>query len=89
MVTCDVASQSNSAARGSGRSADPHTLHHYPDHPQLWVGHDQVGLGGRLLHDRSDDPEEPLRVYGSKRGSKPHTPCPKRCGTSLPTTSGS
>jgi hypothetical protein len=64
MVTCDVASQSNSAARGSGRSADPHTLHHYPDHPQLWVGHDQVGLGGRLRHDRSDDPEEPLRVYG-------------------------
>ncbi len=27
-----------------------------------------LGLGARLLHDRSDDPEEPLRVYADPAG---------------------
>ena len=27
-----------------------------------------LGLGGRLLSDRSDDPEEPLRVYTDPAG---------------------
>jgi hypothetical protein len=27
-----------------------------------------VALGARLLHDRSDDPEEPLRVYADPAG---------------------
>jgi hypothetical protein len=27
-----------------------------------------LALGGRLLHDRSDDPEEPLRVYADPAG---------------------
>jgi catechol 2,3-dioxygenase-like lactoylglutathione lyase family enzyme len=31
--------------------------------------HERVlALGGRLLYDRSDDPEEPLRVYGDPAG---------------------
>jgi len=31
--------------------------------------HERVlALGGRLLHDRSDDPEEPLRVYRDPAG---------------------
>ncbi|HLH45563.1 MAG TPA: VOC family protein [Acidimicrobiales bacterium] len=31
--------------------------------------HDRVmALGGRLVHDRSDDPQEPLRVYADPAG---------------------
>lgn len=33
------------------------------------VQHERVlALGGRLLHDRSDDPDEPLRVYADPAG---------------------
>jgi catechol 2,3-dioxygenase-like lactoylglutathione lyase family enzyme len=36
---------------------------------ELEVQHGRVlGLGGRLLLDRSDDPEEPLRVYADPAG---------------------
>lgn len=36
---------------------------------ELNAVHDRVlGLGGELLHDRSDDPEEPLRVYADPDG---------------------
>jgi hypothetical protein len=36
---------------------------------ELDVQHDRVlKLGGRLLSDRSDDPEEPLRVYADPAG---------------------
>ncbi|WP_433325878.1 VOC family protein [Spirillospora sp. CA-294931] len=35
----------------------------------LDVQHDRaLDLGARLLHDRSDDPEEPLRVYADPAG---------------------
>ena len=35
----------------------------------LDAAHEQVlGLGARLLLDRSDDPDEPLRVYGDPAG---------------------
>jgi hypothetical protein len=35
----------------------------------LEVQHQRVlSLGGRLLHDRGDDPEEPLRVYADPAG---------------------
>jgi hypothetical protein len=35
----------------------------------LQLQHERVlRLGGRLLHDRSDDPEEPLRVYADPAG---------------------
>jgi Glyoxalase-like domain len=35
----------------------------------LQVQHERVvRFGGRLLHDRSDDPEEPLRVYADLAG---------------------
>lgn len=35
----------------------------------LEVQHHRVlGIGGRLLHDQSDDPEEPLRVYADPAG---------------------
>ena len=40
-----------------------------PTVADLEAQHERVlSLGGRLLHDRSDDPEEPLRVYGDLAG---------------------
>jgi Glyoxalase-like domain len=40
-----------------------------PSIKELNVQHDRVlRLGGRLLLDRSDDPEEPLRVYADLSG---------------------
>ncbi|HEU4512243.1 MAG TPA: VOC family protein [Nocardioidaceae bacterium] len=40
-----------------------------PDVAQLDAQHERVlALGGRLLLDRSDDPEEPLRVYADLAG---------------------
>jgi len=40
-----------------------------PDVSELDVQHDRaVALGARLLFDRSDDPEEPLRVYADPAG---------------------
>lgn len=40
-----------------------------PDVAQLDVQHERaLALGGRLLLDRSDDPEEPLRVYADLAG---------------------
>jgi hypothetical protein len=36
---------------------------------EFLMQHERVlGLGGRLLYDRSDDPEEPLRVYADLAG---------------------
>ena len=36
---------------------------------ELRAQHDRVlGLGGRMLHDRFDDPDEPLRVYADPAG---------------------
>jgi catechol 2,3-dioxygenase-like lactoylglutathione lyase family enzyme len=40
-----------------------------PDKGELDAAHSQVmSLGGVLLHDRSDDAEEPLRVYADPDG---------------------
>lgn len=40
-----------------------------PDKPELDRQHERVlALGGRLRLDRSDDPEEPLRVYADPSG---------------------
>ena len=40
-----------------------------PDAATLDAEHDRVlALGGRLLFDRRDDPEEPLRVYADPAG---------------------
>jgi len=40
-----------------------------PTVADLDAQHERVlALGGRLLHDRSDDPEEPLRVYADLAG---------------------
>ena len=40
-----------------------------PSTDELDRQHERVlALGGRLLHDRSDDPEEPLRVYADPAG---------------------
>ena len=40
-----------------------------PDAAELDVQHERaLGLGARLLLDRSDDPEEPLRVYADPAG---------------------
>lgn len=40
-----------------------------PSEAQLEAQHERVlGLGARLLFDRSDDPEEPLRVYADPAG---------------------
>lgn len=40
-----------------------------PDVAELDAQHERVlALGGRLLFDRSDDPEEPLRVYADPAG---------------------
>jgi catechol 2,3-dioxygenase-like lactoylglutathione lyase family enzyme len=40
-----------------------------PGIAQLDAAHTRVlALGGTLLHDRSDDPEEPLRVYADPDG---------------------
>jgi catechol 2,3-dioxygenase-like lactoylglutathione lyase family enzyme len=40
-----------------------------PSEAQLEAQHDRaLGLGARLLFDRSDDPEEPLRVYADPAG---------------------
>jgi len=40
-----------------------------PNLPELAVQHDRaLALGARLLLDRSDDPEEPLRVYADPAG---------------------
>lgn len=40
-----------------------------PDVAELDVQHERaLALGARLLHDRSDDPEEPLRVYADPAG---------------------
>jgi len=40
-----------------------------PDVAELDAQHERVlGLGAELLLDRSDDPEEPLRVYGDPAG---------------------
>ncbi len=40
-----------------------------PTPAELAAQHDRVlALGARLLHDRSDDPEEPLRVYADPAG---------------------
>jgi hypothetical protein len=36
-------------------------------------------LGGRLLHDRSDDPEEPLRVYADLAGIRSASSSPGGC----------
>ena len=44
-----------------------------PDNAELDEQHHRaLGLGARLLRDRSDDPEEPLRVYADPSG---HTFC--------------
>ncbi len=40
-----------------------------PDTAELDVQHERaLGLGARLLEDRSEDPEEPLRVYADPAG---------------------
>jgi len=40
-----------------------------PDTAELDVQHERaLALGARLLRDRSDDPEEPLRVYADPAG---------------------
>ncbi|GID28257.1 VOC family protein [Paractinoplanes brasiliensis] len=40
-----------------------------PSVAELDVQHDRaLALGAELLHDRSDDPEEPLRVYADPAG---------------------
>ena len=40
-----------------------------PNEAQLEAQHERaLGLGARLLFDRSDDPEEPLRVYADPSG---------------------
>lgn len=40
-----------------------------PTKAALDAQHERVlGLGGALLHDRSDDPDEPLRVYADPAG---------------------
>jgi catechol 2,3-dioxygenase-like lactoylglutathione lyase family enzyme len=40
-----------------------------PDVAELDLQHERaLALGARLLHDRSDDPEEPLRVYADPAG---------------------
>lgn len=40
-----------------------------PDKDKLDAQHERVlGIGARLLFDRSDDPEEPLRVYADPAG---------------------
>lgn len=40
-----------------------------PDKGKLDAQHERaLGLGARLLFDRSDDPEEPLRVYADPAG---------------------
>jgi len=40
-----------------------------PKKAELDVQHERaLALGARLLHDRSDDPEEPLRVYADPAG---------------------
>jgi hypothetical protein len=40
-----------------------------PTAADLDVAHERaVALGARLLYDRSDDPEEPLRVYADPAG---------------------
>ena len=40
-----------------------------PDVAELDVQHERaLALGARLLYDRSDDPEEPLRVYADPAG---------------------
>ncbi len=40
-----------------------------PTAAELDVQHERaLALGARLLHDRSDDPEEPLRVYADPAG---------------------
>jgi hypothetical protein len=40
-----------------------------PTTAELDVQHERaLTLGARLLHDRSDDPEEPLRVYADLAG---------------------
>lgn len=40
-----------------------------PTKPELDEQHERVlALGGRLLYDRSEDPEEPLRVYADPAG---------------------
>jgi len=40
-----------------------------PDVAELDAQHERAtGLGARLLYDRSDDPEEPLRVYADPAG---------------------
>lgn len=40
-----------------------------PSEAQLEAQHERaLGLGARLLFDRSDDPEEPLRVYADPAG---------------------
>jgi hypothetical protein len=40
-----------------------------PTAVELDVQHERaLALGARLLHDRSDDPEEPLRVYADPAG---------------------
>jgi catechol 2,3-dioxygenase-like lactoylglutathione lyase family enzyme len=44
-----------------------------PSKSELDLAHSRViALGGELRHDRSDDPEEPLRVYADPDG---HTFC--------------
>lgn len=52
--------------------AVPQQLHldcSVPDAATLDAHHDRVlALGGRLLFDRRDDPEEPLRVYADPSG---------------------
>jgi len=40
-----------------------------PTEADLYVQHDRaLALGARMLYDRSDDPEEPLRVYADLAG---------------------
>lgn len=40
-----------------------------PTAADLDVAHERaLALGARLLYDRSDDPEEPLRVYADPAG---------------------
>ena len=53
-------------------NALPQQLHldlSVPTDADLEAQHERVlSLGARLLHDRSDDPEEPLRVYADPAG---------------------
>ncbi len=52
-----------------------------PTMADLDVAHERaLALGARLLEDRSDDPEEPLRVYADPAGHQPRGEADERFG---------